>query len=201
MLRRPWFAHDARDGGVAVRIPVLNRWVLRGALEHFRSRLAGGGADLERLFPPAYIDHPGLEDEYQRFMHEELLTSRLAAVDLLRDTIDTKHLSAEQAQAWLQAVNALRLMVGTSLGIDHDGWTPDDLDITDDDDPRLAELQLYGVLQGLLYGLLGAITPEGFHDPDPEVLGFDPYDDDDFDDDDFDDEPEDDDPEDDDPED
>lgn len=168
MLRR-WFVH--KKGGVDVRLPRTHRWLLRGALLEFRDRIEHGGDDLERLYPPAYLDHPGLEGEYQKYMREELVSSRLNAIDDLVSTLDATHLDAAQAQSWLQAINTVRVIVGTALGIDHDGWTPAELDITEEDDPRLGYFQLYGVLQSLLYALLRAITPEGARDPDPRKVG------------------------------
>ena len=70
---------------------------------------------------PPTRDDAEKEDEYQRLTHEELQSGRLANVDAVEASIDAEVLSDEQLTAWMQAINSLRLVLGTLL------------DITDDD--------------------------------------------------------------------
>jgi hypothetical protein len=96
----------------------------------------------ERLFPPAYRDPDDRErqDEYQRLVHDDLVTGKLANLDLVVGTLDrgelrqrrwTVELTEEEALAWLGVLNDLRLALGVRLGIteDFDGVVmPDDPD-------------------------------------------------------------------------
>jgi len=104
---------------------------------------------LRRLFPPAYhlAEHAEHDAEYQRFMREELVTSRTAAIDGVRAVLtDGVAMDDGGLLGFMQAVNGVRLVLGTLLdvGEDHD---PDDID---DDHPMVAEHQLYMFLSWLL---------------------------------------------------
>ena len=93
---------------------------------------------LHRLFPPAFHDDPEKEAEYQRLMREELVASRVAAIDsvtaLLSPAEDDDEngaaesaarapsitLSAAETMAFMQSLNAIRLVLGTMLNITDD---------------------------------------------------------------------------------
>lgn len=98
---------------------------------------------LGRLFPTAYPDDDELEAEYQRLMREELVQSRLAAIDAVERAL-TGNGRVDEAglTAFMQSVNAIRLILGTIL------------DVTDDEpdrpEPDIPEYQLYGYLSWLL---------------------------------------------------
>lgn len=98
---------------------------------------------LGRLFPTAYPDDDELEAEYQRLMREELVQSRLAAIDAVERVL-TGNGRVDEAglTAFMQSVNAIRLILGTML------------DVTDDEpdrpEPDIPEYQLYGYLSWLL---------------------------------------------------
>jgi hypothetical protein len=98
---------------------------------------------LHRLFPPAFRDDEEKEAEYQRLMREELVASRVAAVDSVSLLLmeDGRTLSKGETMAFMQSVNAIRLVLGTML------------DITDDESAEEADMNdshEYG-----LYGYLG----------------------------------------------
>jgi hypothetical protein len=99
--------------------------------------------DFHRLDP----DNPSKEDldsaSMLRSLHEpDLLDSKLGAADVVLDTLPRDggevRLSAEQADAWLAAMNDVRLALGTALDVTDD--MPDELP---DDDPRASHLGLY----------------------------------------------------------
>ena len=58
-------------------------------LEELRALLADpdAPATLERLFPVVHPDDPDQEAEYQRLMRDELVTSRLAAIDTVQEVL------------------------------------------------------------------------------------------------------------------
>ena len=93
---------------------------------------------------PEHTEH---DAEYQRFMREELVKSRLAAIDGVQGALtDQQPMDDSALLGFMQALNGVRLVLGTLLdvGEDHD---PDDID---DDHPMLAEHQLYMFLSWLL---------------------------------------------------
>jgi hypothetical protein len=105
---------------------------LRSVIDSARS-LVRGNADpvVERLFPRAYLDptEEASEDEWQRLMHDELLREKLAHVDAFAAGLDRAaerdgwievELSAEEASAWLGALNDARLALGVRLGVTED---------------------------------------------------------------------------------
>jgi Domain of unknown function (DUF2017) len=104
---------------------------------------------LIRMFPPAYhlADDEDANAEYQRLMHEDLVASRLAGIATVNLSLRATGPIGEEAMvAFVQAINGLRLVLGTMLDVseDHD---PDDID---DDDPLVGEHHLYNFLSWLL---------------------------------------------------
>jgi hypothetical protein len=88
---------------------------LRGALEE-----APDDPNLARLRPTAYADDPDRDAEYQLLAGEELRESRLGAIDAVVESLDRDALTEDELWTWLRATNALRLVVGTRLGITDD---------------------------------------------------------------------------------
>jgi hypothetical protein len=112
------------------------------------------------LSPPAshLADDEEAETEYQRLMHDELVASRLAAVGTLEAMLADDAgptIDADGLAAFMHAVNALRLVLGTLLDVSED---EDELDI-DADDPLVGERHLYGYLSYLLDSAVRAALP------------------------------------------
>ena len=82
-----------------------------------------------RLFPPAYhlADDAEADSEYQRLMHDELVAARLAAMQQVTESLtSTDPLSDDAMVGLLQALNAVRLVLGTLLDVSEDHH-PDDI--------------------------------------------------------------------------
>lgn len=118
----------------------------------------------DRLFPRAYVDptEEEAEREWQRLMHDDLLASKLAALEVLEASLARAtprrrgvriELDAEQAAAWLGALNDLRLALGVVLGVTEDL----DLSSLDPRDPARAPHHLYGWLTWLQAELVEAL--------------------------------------------
>ena len=113
---------------------------------------------LHRLFPPAFHDDPEKEAEYQRLMREELVKSRLAAIagvtTMLTPDDDGRldTLSESETMAFMQSVNAIRLVLGTMLDITDDE-SAEDADL--DDSP---EHNLYSYLGWILEWTVRALS-------------------------------------------
>jgi hypothetical protein len=143
----------ARGGAFLLLLPEGERELLLQLLGELRTLLKLGPEDprLRRLYPSAYSDDEEKEAEYRRLTHEELSSGRLAALDTAERTIAAHELTPDQLTAWMHAVNALRLVLGTMLDVDED-----DPFAIDPDDPNAREYMLYGYLGLLLEEIVQA---------------------------------------------
>lgn len=85
---------------------------------------------LGRLFPAAYND-PGdqsLDAEYQRYMGHELAKKHKESLQVLADTAGARNVSEDQLLAWMRALNSIRLVLGTRLGVTEEDQPGEDLD-------------------------------------------------------------------------
>jgi uncharacterized protein DUF2017 len=116
------------------------------------SQLMMGEADdprMVRIFPPAYhlADDADADAEYQRLMREELVASRLTGITTVNEALQSPGpVDEETVVAFVQAINGLRLVLGTMLDVSEDI----DSDDIDDDDPNAGEHHLYHFLSWLL---------------------------------------------------
>ena len=108
-----------QGAGYALKLDERERALIRQILGDMRALLMLDADDLRvrRLYPAAYADDAEKEDEYRRLTHEELRSARLANVDTVEASIDAEVLTEEQLTAWMQAINSLRLVLGTLLDI------------------------------------------------------------------------------------
>ena len=139
-----------RKGGYRLRLPTEERELLRSLPVQLAEVLRADGRrprdpSLRRLFPPAYTDDADADDEFRRLMRGELLEGKLAALEVVEETAAADHLTGEQLEAWLGALESLRLFLGTQLDVT-DATYEQELDPDDPDAPALA---LYGYLSWL----------------------------------------------------
>ncbi len=129
--------------------------MLRHVLPQLRDLLTLGSSDdrTRRLFPTAYANDPEAEAEYVGYMREELVASRLAALEVIESTIGERDLTEEQAIAWLQSINSVRLVLGSLLDVSEEL----DINALPDDDPEIEGYVLYGYLSMLLDELVAAL--------------------------------------------
>ena len=139
-----------RDG-FAFNIGEDERQLVSRLLTELSQLLMGESSDprLVRIFPPAYhlADDADADAEYQRLMREELVASRLSGITTVTEALRAPRPVGEETMiAFIQAINGLRLVLGTMLDVseDHD---PDDID---SDDPLVGEHHLYNFLSWLL---------------------------------------------------
>ena len=132
--------------------------LLRRLVGEVRQLVTDGSASdpkLARLFPPAYADDDEADTEYRRLMHDELVTSRVTAID----TVDAALGAAEEAservtldaaglEALATSLNSVRLVLGTLLGI---------TDEDDEPDHDVPEVALYHFLSWMLDGVVEAL--------------------------------------------
>ena len=116
---------------------------------------------LARLLPDAYADDHAAASEFRRFTEQDLRTGKRANAGVVVATL-APHvdeggrlaLDRDEVDAWLGALNDLRLVLATRLGVTEET----DLD-PPGDDPRAQALQVYGWLGWLQESLLSCIVP------------------------------------------
>ena len=155
MLRRQR-VRRTRSGAIRVEIPAPEQELLRHVLPQLRELLTQGSSDdrTRRLFPTAYAEDAEADAEYQGFMRNELLASRLAALETIEETLDAKQLTEPEAVAWLQSLNSIRLVLGSLLDVSEEL----DIDSLPDDHPEIEGFVLYGYLSLLLDELVNALS-------------------------------------------
>jgi hypothetical protein len=107
---------------------------------------------VRRLFPPAHDDRES-EEQYRSLVRDQLVSGRASALATMRDTLGSEKLSSEEADAWLRALNDLRLVLGTRLDVTEDL----DYEALDLSEPRGRELAVYGYLSWLQEQLVEAL--------------------------------------------
>jgi hypothetical protein len=138
----------------SLNIDASDRTTLNGLLDQLRDVLMhDSSSDIaRRLFPAAYHQDEQHEQEYQRLMRDELLSSRLASLSLTTSLLeretssDSIVLSADDLDALMRSINSLRLVLGTLLDVDEDEFEAH----LDEDDPAYGQYQLYSYLGWLL---------------------------------------------------
>jgi hypothetical protein len=149
------FFRARRNGSISLQMDSVVRDVVGRVCMELREALLEGTDDpeLRRLFPPAYKDDPQREAAYEALVRDDLVTSRLRALDTVIATVDDHDITAEQGEQWLQAINAVRLTLGTQLDVSEDR----DPSEVDEDDPHLPQLLVYDLLSVMLGSLIAAI--------------------------------------------
>jgi len=121
-LRRNPVARRNSDGSYRLLLNKQIRSALDGLLGELEDLLFSEPDDpsLARLHPTAYTDDPDRDAEYQLLAGDELRSKRRQAIDTVRSSLAADELTEAQMWAWLQALNSLRLVVGTRLDVDDD---------------------------------------------------------------------------------
>ena len=117
-----------RDGDrTTVLLDDDERSMLIDLAEQFRSVLAADAdPDLRRLYPTAYADDAERDTEYAELVHDDLLQTRLDAIERLVESATESSIDDEQLAAWMQVLNGLRLLLGTRLDVsEEDQFDPE----------------------------------------------------------------------------
>lgn len=132
-----------------------SRQVLREIINQLRTSLSTNPKDpsFRRLFPPARTDDPAAQKEYRELVGAELESSKMAALETMSRTATSTELSHEEMDAWLRALNDIRLWMGTLLDVT-EGELPSD-------EPPYMLYQVLTELQGLVIEALSGDDAEG----------------------------------------
>ena len=157
-----------KNGNYKIELADDHRQLITQLVEQLRDSLATTTDDsnLRRLFPTAYNNDAKKDAEYQRLMRDELLESRLAAIDVTIKVIaQNDEISAEEIDAFARSINSLRLVLGTTLDIAESDYGSQndtqqsensDGDETSKADEYLIQKELYEYLGWLLEWTVGA---------------------------------------------
>jgi hypothetical protein len=144
-----------RDGTFQLKITDEERDLVATLAAQLRDLLLADQPEgLERLFPPGYANDEEREQEYRLITHDELLAKRLASVDVVEHTVTRTSLTEDELNAWMGAVNDLRLVLGTRLDV-----TEEMNDVTLDD-PRAPAFAVYQYLTYLLSEIVQALAAD-----------------------------------------
>lgn len=163
--------------GLRVHLSRAEAALLRSTAEEVAALLAGGvperGADpvRDRLFPRAYLDptEERAEADWQTAVHPELAAGKAEALEMLVGHLDAARrrragqvevrLAPDDVERWVAALNDLRLVLGTRLGVSDDDPNPDP-DADPAQAPERAAYRFLTALQGeLVAWLAGDLDP------------------------------------------
>ena len=143
------------DGAVVVvDLPSGEREMLAQVLSDLRDLLISGGETdeaLRRLKPPAHLDNAEAESSYRELVDDDLLRSRLEAIETVESTLSGAELDTSAVAAWMQSLNSLRLVLGEQLALAG-------LDLVSHEMPDTASAALYEWIGWLLEQLISAAS-------------------------------------------
>src|SRR5580658_7865166 len=111
-----------------------------------------------RVFPVAYADDAKAEADYREMMGAQLLQQHQRCLDTLAATAAATTIDESEIHEWLDALEVLRLVLGTQLDVSEDGI------VIEDADPGAAQFTVYhylSMLQGEIVDALAAALPDG----------------------------------------
>jgi hypothetical protein len=111
----------------------------------------------KRVFPVAYTDDAKAEADYKEMMGAQILQQHQRSLDTLSATAGAASIDESEVHEWLDALEVLRLVLGTQLDV-----SEDPIEINEDD-PRMMEFTVYhylSMLQGEIVDALAAALPD-----------------------------------------
>jgi hypothetical protein len=115
---------------------------------------------LARLLPDAYRDDPEASGQFRRYTEQDLRSGKVAAAMTVLETLPAAggrvRLSQPEAQAWLRALNDVRLALSVRLGVTDD--FDEQVEEIGADDPRSAYVWVYQWLAFLQDSLVEALS-------------------------------------------
>ena len=142
-------------GGFDVEIFDWQRQMLTNLIEPLRDLLVEGSSPvLKRLYPTAYPADADANAAFDDLVHDQLLEQKLASLDTVEESLDATELNESQLMQWLNAINSIRLVLGTRLDISEE----DNPAEVADDDPDRALWLSYELLTQMLAIIVDALS-------------------------------------------
>jgi hypothetical protein len=115
---------------------------------------------LARLLPDAYRDDPEAAGEFRKYTEPALRSAKHRAAREMLDTLPEAggriQLTGEQAQAWLKALNDVRLALGVRLGVTEE--FEEQWGRLKPDDPQWTAFEVYAWLGAVQESLVQALN-------------------------------------------
>ncbi len=146
-----------RDATFRLRWRELDRQIVDQCAVTLEDVLASGAieGDAVRLFPSAHAGDEERNDEWHALAHDSLVSSKLAALAVMRELMAGTSCNETQLIAIVQSLNSIRLILGTRLDVDEE-----DGPRTRGDDESDAERYTYlGYLQHGIVDALATVFP------------------------------------------
>jgi hypothetical protein len=126
---------------------------------------------LRRLFPPAFPTDEDAQSTYAELVRGDLVAHHRAALATLVNTASATLITEPEAEAWLAALNDIRLAIGSTLGV-----TEEPKELLEDDPDFVAWVCYHylSYLQGEVIDALAAGLPDDLED-DGQDLPNDPW--------------------------
>lgn len=155
-FRRNRVVRRRRDGRFEI---VLTGW-MRDVLEHAADEVDAvlDQPDLpvlRRLQPNAYLDDPEQAEAWRLLAGDQLRSVQRDSFATLRRIQAQERATDEELWSWIQALNSIRLVFGTALGIEEDGT---DLPEPDPEDPAHGIWLIYQVATIVQFEIVSALS-------------------------------------------
>jgi len=157
VIGRRRFARD-RHGRFRTGLGSKERELLKALPRPATELLEVQDPSVQRVFPVAYPNDEKAESDYREMMGSNLLQRHQHSLDTLATTADSSSLDEEEIHQWLDALEVLRLVLGTQLDVS------EDIAVVDDSDPRAPQFAVYrylSMLQGEIIDSLAEALPGG----------------------------------------
>lgn len=157
MILRRRFARD-RHGRFRTGLGPNERDLLKALPRQAQGLLESQDPSVKRVFPVAYPQDERSESDYREMMGAHLLQRHQQSLDTLAATADSPSIDEEEINQWLDALEVLRLVLGTQLDV------TEDLVAVEDSDPRAQQFAVYrylSMLQGEIIDSLADALPHG----------------------------------------
>jgi len=158
VIGRRRFTRD-RHGRFRTGLTAGERELLKALPRQAQGLLEARDPNAARVFPVAYPNDARAESEYREMMGEHLLKKHQRSLDTLASTIDRSTVDEDDILQWLDALEVLRLVLGTQLDVSEDTI------VVEDSDPRAPQVAVYRYLsmlqEEIVETLAAALPSEG----------------------------------------
>ncbi len=104
-----------------------------------------------RIFPVAYENSPEMEMDFSQLTREPLTRHHRETLEMFGSSLSNSEITEDEALAWMNALNDMRLILGTALDIDEERAAPDE------NDPNYEGYVVYDLLTYLQGALIEEI--------------------------------------------
>jgi hypothetical protein len=158
MISRRRFRRD-RHGRFRTGLGTDERALLKALPGRTLELLEMHDPSVARVFPVAYPQEARAESDYRQMMGAHLLHRHRLALETLEATADAQSLEEEQIHQWLDALEVLRLVLGTQLDVTEDTIP---MEKSDPLAPQAAAYRYLSMLQEeIVDSLAQALPPSG----------------------------------------